>query len=255
MEPTNGKLTPDRWAVFERSRRRLFGIASRMLGSADDAEDLVQETSLRWLQVDAAAIRAPEGWLVAVITRLAIDHLRRAVKERQASSDAGLLGAVATSEWTAPDRPTDLTSRLSMAFLMLRERLEPAERIAFVLREVFDCDYDEVARVLDKSEAACRQIVHRARERLRQDRSRFVVQRDGTDALAERFLTALSTGDREAVLALLTEAAADGPRRSRRTASLPAGRRDRLRPWRRSPSLASSEPSWRSGVTTASPAA
>lgn len=253
MESTN-VLTPDEWAVFERRRERLFGIASRMLGSADDAEDLVQETSLRWLRADPATVRAPEGWLVTVITRLAIDRLRRAAKERQAYDEAGLLELAPTSEWTTPDGPPDVDSQLSQAFLVLRERLAPTERTAFVLREVFDCDYEEIARMLEKSEAACRQIVRRARLRVRQHPSRLALRRDVSPLLTERFRTALAAGDRDAVLAVFNDDATDAPGRARGTVRLHAGRPSRSRPWHRSPG-ALSRPSWNSDVATANPAA
>ena len=237
MESMNGTETADRWAVFERSRQRLLKVAIRIVGAADDAEDLVQETSLRWLQTDTAAVRAPEGWLVTVITRLSVDHLRRATKERQAYSEAGHLDLLGTS-LTTPDRPTELASHSSMAFHVLRERLEPAERIAFVLREAFTCGYDEIARVLAKTEGACRQIVHRARERVRQRRSRCVPRREGIPGLAERFLGALSTGDREGALAALTAEPGRAP--VPRLVGRPRGSCS----WRRSPAPASRQRSW-----------
>jgi RNA polymerase sigma-70 factor (ECF subfamily) len=254
MEPTNGKLPPERWAVFEHCRQRLFGIVSRMLGSADDVEDLVQETSLRWLRADPATVRAPEGWLVAVITRLAIDRLRRAAKEREAYVEVALLGVLPPSESTTPNDPLDVDFQLSQAFLALRDRLEPTERTAFVLREVFDCDYEEIARLLQKSEAACRQVVRRARERVRQRRSRLALRRDVSPHLAERFRTALAAGDRDAVLAAFADDAADAPSRAPRTVRMHAGRPGRARPWHPSRE-ASSRPSWNSDITTASPAA
>lgn len=192
-------------AVFERYRPRLFGIAYRMLGAVEDAEDLVQETYLRWEQADAARVHAPEGWLVAVVTRLAIDRLRHRAVERQAYPGPWLPEPVATAHWAAPDHTAELASDLSMAFLVLLERLAPEERAAFLLREVFDCDYGEIAQALDKSEAACRQMVHRARERVRQDRPRFAVPAAAKERLLGRFLAALEAGEREALLAVFAE--------------------------------------------------
>src|SRR3954471_1450428 len=153
----------------ERYRPRLFGIAYRMLGGVHDAEDIVQEAMLRWHQADRAAIREPVAWLVSVVTRLAIDRLRRAATEREAYPGPWLPEPVADERFAA-DRNAELASDLSMAFLVLLERLAPEERAAFLLREVFDTDYDEIARTLDKSPAAARQTVHRARERIRADR-------------------------------------------------------------------------------------
>jgi RNA polymerase sigma-70 factor, ECF subfamily len=191
--------------LFERYRARLFGIAYRMLGSVDDANDLVQEAYLRWHQADISAIRAPEGWLVAVMTRLAIDRLRRAETEREHYVGSWLPEPLATEPWAAPDRNAELASDLSMAFLVLLERLAPEERAAFLLREVLDADYGEIARVLQKSEAACRQMVHRARTRVREERPRFPVAAETKERLVQRFLSALEAGDQESLLAVVAE--------------------------------------------------
>jgi RNA polymerase sigma-70 factor, ECF subfamily len=191
--------------LFERYRARLFGIAYRMLGSVDDANDLVQEAYLRWHQADISAIRAPEGWLVAVMTRLAIDRLRRAETEREHYVGSWLPEPLATEPWAAPDRNAELASDLSMAFLVLLERLAPEERAAFLLREVLDADYGEIARVLQKSETACRQMVHRARTRVREERPRFPVAAETKERLVQRFLSALEAGDQESLLAVVAE--------------------------------------------------
>jgi RNA polymerase sigma-70 factor (ECF subfamily) len=204
---------PDRAVVFERYRLRLFGIAYRMLGSVEDAKDLTQETYLRWHRADAAAIRAPEGWLVAVVTRLSIDRLRRASLERERYLGEWLPEPIATAAPSAVDQQAEMASDLSMAFLVLLERLGPEERAAFLLREVLDADYTEVARVLGKSEAACRQMVHRARVRVREDRTRFPVAPAAKERLVERLLAALERDDKDALLALVGEDAtvvADG---------------------------------------------
>jgi RNA polymerase sigma-70 factor (ECF subfamily) len=191
--------------TFERHRARLFGIAYRMLGSVEDAEDVLQEAYLRWHRADAAAVRAPEGWLVAVTTRLAIDRLRRASAEREHYAGTWLPQPIATAPDSAPDRRVEMVSDLSMAFLVMLERLGLEERAAFLLRDVFDTDYAEIARVLDKSEAACRQLVHRARERVRGARARFAVPAETKERLLERFLAALEADDRDALLALVSE--------------------------------------------------
>ncbi len=159
-------MTTDRWAVFETSRPRLFRIAFRMTRSSDDAEDLIQETALRWLRADTAAVRTPIGWLVAVITRLAVDGLRRAAQQQRAyaefhqHSESAAPPVTATTELFPP--PSADAARRA-----LRERLQPRERFALVLREAFDCDYGEIARVLQKNQVSCRQIVSRARRRVR----------------------------------------------------------------------------------------
>jgi RNA polymerase sigma-70 factor (ECF subfamily) len=197
--------TVDRWAIIERCRQRLHRIALRIVGSGDDADDLVQEVSLRWLTADLATVRAPEGWLVAVITRLSIDRLRRATRERTLYGDARHLGHDIASGQMVPEPDADVATRVSEAFRILRERLTPIERMAFVLREIFACDYGEIARLLDRREPACRQIVHRARERIRQHQPRPALHADDSPDLAERFASALSAGDRGAVLAALND--------------------------------------------------
>ncbi len=193
----------DRTAVFEHYRPRLFGIAYRMLGSVDDAQELTQEAYLRWHQASEVEIRAPEGWLVAVVTRLSIDKLRSAAWEREQYVGTWLPEPIATEAPSAPDRQAELASDLSMAFLVLLERLGPDERAAFLLREVLDASYEEIARVLDRSEAACRQLIHRARERLRDERRQAPMSAEAKEALTERFLRALRVGDRDTLLSLV----------------------------------------------------
>jgi RNA polymerase sigma-70 factor, ECF subfamily len=189
-------------AAAERYRPRLFGIAYRMLGEVHDAEDVVQEAMLRWQQAERASVREPEAWLVAVVTRLAIDRLRHAATERAVYPGPWLPEPV-TPERLQADYQSELASDLSMAFLVLLERLSPEERAAFLLREVFDSDYGEIAAVLDKSEAAARQMVHRARERVRAERPRFVAPPDAKERLLDRFVRALATDDKAEMLALL----------------------------------------------------
>lgn len=182
----------------ERHRPRLFGLAYRMLGDAHEAEDLVQEAYLRWYQEDRAAIESPEAWLVRVTSRLAIDRLRRARTERLAYTGPWLPEPIAD----AADGPAELASDLSVALLVLLERLAPEERAAFLLRDVFDAPYGEIAQTLDRTPAAVRQMVHRARERVRGDRARFDVPAAVQERLLHRFLDALQTDDQEAMLAL-----------------------------------------------------
>jgi RNA polymerase sigma-70 factor (ECF subfamily) len=199
-------------ATFERYRTRLFSIAYGMLGSVEEAEDIVQETYLRWHRAEVDAVRSPEAWLVAVVSRLAIDRLRRVTTERAAYGGTWLPEPLA-SDRERPEFRAELASELSMAFLVLLERLGPEERAALLLHDVFDWGYDEIARTLEKSEAACRQLVHRARERVRRVRPRFPVPADAKERLLGRFLDALAADDEQEVLALLAEDAtfaADG---------------------------------------------
>lgn len=188
-------------ARFERHRPRLFGIAYRMLGTYHDAEDVVQETFLRFQ--GAGEVDSDEAWLVSVVTRLAIDRLRRAATEREAYVGGWLPEPIAAAPEADPARTAELASELSIAFLVLLERLAPEERAAFLLREVFDADYAEIARVLGKSEAACRQVVHRARERVRREERRFAPPVDARERLLGRFVEALTNEDREGLLSLL----------------------------------------------------
>jgi RNA polymerase sigma-70 factor, ECF subfamily len=187
---------------FEHVRGRLFGIAYRMLGSRAEAEDVVQEAYVRWHQADREAIRAPEGWLVTTTTRLAIDRLRALKTERDAYTGSWLPEPLMSNTPPPPDRSVDLASDLSIAFLVLLERLAPDERAAFLLHDVFDTGYGDIAALLGKSEAACRQIVHRARERVRQDHKRFQVTETARVGLLKRFVAAVEARDEQAILGL-----------------------------------------------------
>ncbi len=193
----------DRVAVFNEHRPRLYGIAYRMLGTRADAEDMVQEAYLRWHRADAERLQSPEAWLVTATTRLCIDRLRAARTEREAYVGPWLPEPI-TGTGTAPpaDAHSELASDLSVAFLVVLERLAPEERAAFLLHEVFDSGYADIAGILGKSEATCRQIVHRARERVQQDRPRFKVSEEARSRLLERFLEALRTENKAALLSL-----------------------------------------------------
>lgn len=207
-------------AAFEAVRSRLFGLAYRMLGSRADAEDIVQETYVRWHQADQATVDNAEAWLVTAATRLAIDRLRRLQTEREAYVGPWLPEPI-LSEGDMPDRHLELASDLSMAMMTLLETLAPDERAAFLLHDVFDVDYGRIASIIGKSEAACRQVIHRARERVRGSRKRFESTESGTLALLEKFKTALETIDEQALLALFVPDAtwmADG---GGRTAAAP----------------------------------
>jgi RNA polymerase sigma-70 factor (ECF subfamily) len=194
----------DRVELFERERPRLFGIAYRMLGSVHDAEDVLHSAYLRWHEVDAAGVRNPEAWLATVVSRLAIDRLRSATGERERYAGDWLPEPISTSAPPA-DARAELASDISMAFLALLERLSPDERAAFLLHEVFGADYREVASVLGKGEAACRQIVHRARERVRAERTRFPVAPEVKQRLVGRLLAGLEARDEAGLLALVAE--------------------------------------------------
>ena len=186
--------------AFEGLRGRLFGLAYRMLGSRADAEDIVQEAYVRWHEVTKDRIDSPEAWLVTTTSRLAIDRLRRLKTEREAYVGQWLPQPIVTDG--PPDRHLDLADDLSMAFLTLLERLAPEERAAFLLHDVFDVGYPEIASVIEKTESAARQVVHRARERVRGERKRFDVSESAKETLLQRFLAATEARDEQAVLAL-----------------------------------------------------
>jgi RNA polymerase sigma-70 factor (ECF subfamily) len=187
-------------ATFEGLRGRLFGLAYRMLGSRADAEDVVQETYVRWHQAAQGSIESPEAWLVTTTSRLAIDRLRRLKTEREAYVGQWLPEPIVTQ--AAPDHDLDLSADLSIAFLTLLERLAPEERAAFLLHDVFDVGYRDIASVIERSEAACRQVVHRARERVRGDRQRFAVTESAKAALLHKFMEAMEARDERALLTL-----------------------------------------------------
>jgi RNA polymerase sigma-70 factor (ECF subfamily) len=190
-------------------RPRLLGLAYRMLGDVDEAEDVVQEAFLRWHLTDQEAVRSPEAWLVTVVTRLSVDRLRKLQTERSTYPGPWLPEPIATdtaltpASPPAPDRAAELASDLSIALLVLLERLAPEERAAFLLRDVFDAEYVEIARILERSSDAVRQMVHRARTRIRSERTRVAVPPGEHERLLDRFVHALAADDAPALLALL----------------------------------------------------
>src|SRR5688572_16892533 len=195
-----------RGAVFEAQRSRLWGVAYRMLGSRADADDMVQEAYLRWHEALIADVRTPQAWLVTTTTRLCIDRLRQLRAERKAYVGPWLPEPL-VEEAPAADAATELASDLSLAFLAVLERLAPEERAAFLLHDVFDSDYDEISDALGKSASACRQIVSRARRRVRDERPRVRVSPGARERLVESFMRAIELRDRDALLAIFAEEA------------------------------------------------
>lgn len=191
--------------IFNQYRNRLFGIAYRMLGVREDAEDILQEAYLRWHKADADEIRSSEAWLVTIVTRLSIDRLRAAQTEREKYIGPWLPEPLTVDEAFTPEEELEFASNLSMAFMALLERLSPTERAAFLLHDVFDCPYSEIARIVGKNEAACRQMIHRARTRVRNDETRYEASEDERLKLIEKFRAAVSTGDEETLLSLFAE--------------------------------------------------
>jgi RNA polymerase sigma-70 factor (TIGR02957 family) len=192
--------------TFTALRPYLFSIAYRMLGSATDAEDVVQDAYLRVARGSPKDIRSPKAYLSAVVTHLCQDLLASRNAERETYHGPWLPEPVLTDDLEpGPEQATELREDISLALLVLLERLTPEERATYVLREAFDYPYDEIAPILGKSIPATRQIAHRAREHLA-DRPRFVASPEDQHRLAERFLTAARQGD---LPTLLTTLAAD----------------------------------------------
>lgn len=192
-------------ALFQQHRPRLFGLAYRMLGTPTDAEDVLHDTWLRWHAQDADALDDAEAWLVTVTTRIALDRLRRAKTER-AHYPGPWLPEPLIAESEQPEAQLERAESLTLSFLLLLERLSAEERAAFLLREVFDYNHAETAAMLGISEDACRQRVHRAKLRLREDRPRQTAMDTGTQRrLLERFVQALQQPDIETLRALFAE--------------------------------------------------
>ncbi|WP_296226990.1 RNA polymerase sigma-70 factor [Ralstonia sp. UBA689] len=204
---TTSTRTDSQDTAFSAARPRLFAIAYRMLGTRADAEDVLQDAWMRWHQTDQSALQSAEAWLVTVVTRLSIDRLRAAKTEREAYVGWWLPEPLVEVESSTPtpESAVELAGDLSMALLWVLERLSPEERAAFLMRQVFDQDYSEIAALLGKTEAACRQMVHRASDRVQQERPRFDVSADAHRDLLERFAEASRTGQREAIRALLAD--------------------------------------------------
>jgi RNA polymerase sigma-70 factor (ECF subfamily) len=187
---------------FEELRPLLFAIAYRILGSVAEAEDAVQETWLRY-EVSPAQPRSAKAYLSAVVTRISIDVLRSARVRREEYAGPWLPEPLLTDPYEDPERSAELADSVSMAALLLLERLSPLERAVFVLREVFGFGFDEVASAVGRSEAACRQLAVRARRHMDAGRPRFEADRREREELASRFFDALREGDVEALRELL----------------------------------------------------
>jgi RNA polymerase sigma-70 factor (TIGR02957 family) len=187
--------------AFVAHRNLLFTVAYEMLGSAADAEDVLQETWLRWVKVDLPQVRDQRAYLVRITTRQSLNRLRTMKRRKEAYVGPWLPEPLLT----APDRAEDveLAESVSMAIMLVLETLSPTERAVFVLREAFDVSYDEIAAAVDKSPAAVRQIAHRARQHVDARRPREVISPGQTRAALESFQRALETGDLQGLLEVL----------------------------------------------------
>jgi len=190
---------------FDTHRPRLLGIAYRMLGSHADAQDVVQDAWLRWNSARPEDLRSAEAWLVTTVTRLSIDRLRAAKTAREHYTGFWLAEPVLTGAQDSPEQMLEFAGDISLAFLAVLERLTPDERAAFLLREVFDADYADMARTLGKSQAACRQLVSRAKAQVREGKTRFAVSREEHLRLLERFAAAAREGNLATIKSLISE--------------------------------------------------
>ncbi len=178
--------------VFHVYKPLLFSIAYNMLGSVMDAEDCVQEAFLRWYKAkdlgETEAVRSPKSYLSTIVTRLSIDHLRSARVRREEYVGAWLPEPLITTDETSHTGLAELSEALSVAFLHLLEQLSPLERAVFLLRQVFDYDYKEIATIVQKSEDNCRQIVRRARQHLGARHSLYHASKQAQEAILHQFL-------------------------------------------------------------------
>ena len=190
---------------FELHRSLLFSIAYRMLGSVAEAEDVVQEAYLRWQQAPNKEVRSPKSYLSAVVTRLSIDRLRSAQAQREEYVGPWLPEPLLADRAEEVVDPAELDESISMAFLVVLESLNPVERAVFILRGVFDYDYEEISRIVGKREDNCRQIARRARQAVTDRRPRFERSIEQEERLTRQFVETCTSGDMEGLVSLLSE--------------------------------------------------
>ena|SRR5215831_6874437 len=198
--------TEDRLQAFHQHRAVLFSIAYRMLGSLADAEDMLQESFIRWQQAPDVEIVSTRAYLVTIVSRLCINHLQSARVKREQYVGQWLPEPLvtATNELLDLSLSSQLDDSISMAFLVLMERLTPTERAVFLLRDVFDYEYSEIAQTVNQSGSNCRQILRRARQHIKEARPRFDPSPQQRDKLLKEFLDASARGDLDGLVALLS---------------------------------------------------
>ncbi len=212
MRPSVARLilssNMDPVSAFNAHRPLLFGIAYRMLGSVADAEDVVQEAFVRWRNAGEAEVEAPKAYLATIVTRLCIDQMKSARARRESYVGPWLPEPLVGDPAPGADHLASLSESLSVAFLMLLETLSPVERAVFLLRDVFEFSYEQVAPIVGKSAVACRQIERRARARVHDGEKRFVPSAEERERLASGFMQAAMSGDLDGLLSMLAEDAA-----------------------------------------------
>jgi RNA polymerase sigma-70 factor (ECF subfamily) len=196
---------PSRLAVFDQYRGLLFSIAYRMLGTVSDAEDMIQETFLRWHTSREEEVESPRAYLVTIVSRLCINHLQSARIQREEYAGVWLPEPIVTDPRDDPFHLIRVDESLSMAFLVLLERLNPMERAVFLLKEVFEYDHHEISSIVGQTEVYCRQILKRAKQHVSSSRPRFQAAEPVRSKLLASFLKATETGEMSGLLSLLTE--------------------------------------------------
>jgi RNA polymerase sigma-70 factor (TIGR02957 family) len=200
----NDRNDPD--GAFEACRPKLFGVAYRMLGSASEAEDVVQDAWLRYAgAVRNGEVRSPEALLTTIVTRLCLDRMKSARATREQYVGPWLPEPLLVDESAGPEQSAALAESVSLAFMVLLETLTPEERAAFLLREIFEYPYDDIAATLGTSPSNCRQLVHRAKARLQDRKPRFREEARDKRALVGRFLAALRDGDPDGLTSVLAD--------------------------------------------------
>jgi RNA polymerase sigma-70 factor (ECF subfamily) len=190
--------------LFPADKPLLFSIAYRMLGSASDAEDVLQDAWVRYRSADRSAVRSPKAFMTTIVTRLCLDRLKSAQKTREEYIGPWLPEPVLTSELESPETMVQRSESVTLAFLVLLEQLSPEERAVFLLKDVFDYEHAEIAEMLGTTTDNSRQLLHRAKTRLKEGRPRRTGTAEARRAIAERFARALSTGNASELTGLLT---------------------------------------------------
>jgi RNA polymerase sigma-70 factor (ECF subfamily) len=189
--------------AFDADKPLLFSIAYRMLGSASDAEDVLQDAWLRYRSADRSAVRSPRAFMTTIVTRLCLDRLKSAQKNREEYIGPWLPEPVLTSELENPEAMLERSESVTLAFLVLLERLSPEERAVFILKDIFDYQHSEIAQILGTTPENSRQLLHRAKSRLAEGRQQLTGTADSRRAIAERFARAFASGDAVTLTTLL----------------------------------------------------
>ncbi|MBT9316884.1 RNA polymerase sigma factor SigJ [Leptothoe spongobia] len=196
-------MSDERTLIFEQNRPTLEGITYRMLGELSGALDIVQETYLKWCEIDVSTVHSPRAWLITVCSRIALNQLKSARVRRELYVGEWLPEPFPDQLNQDPRVQLELDDTVSVALLLALERLSPSERAAFLLHDVFNLSFDEIANTLGKSNANCRQLATRARKRIREHRPRFHTTPEEHQTLLEAFISAARRGDLERLITLL----------------------------------------------------